>query len=59
MKSIKVYLIVVSVLLSVGIGCGIYVWVVLQRLDADGNGGRIQDAPVHSDNTEATATSPE
>jgi len=33
MKAIKIYLIVVSILLCVAIGFGIYVWYIVQKLD--------------------------
>jgi hypothetical protein len=35
MKAIKIYLVVVTVLLVVAIGFGVYVWYALQKLDGD------------------------
>ena len=35
MKSIKIYLIIVSCLLVVAIALGIYVWIMLQKINTD------------------------
>jgi flagellar basal body-associated protein FliL len=42
MKSIKIYLVIVSVLLVLAVGIGVYVWYTLQKLDTQVEGIQLE-----------------
>ncbi len=53
MKSLKIYLIVVSVLLCIAIGLGVYVWYALQQLNTDMEKAGVTQVETKKETTEA------
>lgn len=60
MKLLKIYLIVATVLLCLAIGAGVYVWLMVQKLDSTVSGVATPTTPVQNTDTadHTTATPP-